>query len=120
MALKLKGATFTWTTEQQVAFDTLKACLLQAPILGFLTEEGRFVLDTDASLFAVGSSSRTRQSWRTHIRFWELVRWVVLPWGPPPQQRLVLGRNRLSKFWLLHMPIRGAETLSFFPHVKSH
>ena len=29
-------------------------CLLSAPILGFPTEEGRFVLDTDASLFAVG------------------------------------------------------------------
>ena len=37
-----------------MAFDTLKACLLQAPILGFPTEEGRFILDTDASLFAVG------------------------------------------------------------------
>ena len=49
-----KGVTFAWTTDHQVAFDTLKACLLQAPILGFPTEEGRFVLDTDASLFAVG------------------------------------------------------------------
>ena len=37
-----------------MAFDTLKACLLHAPILGFPTEEGRFILDTDASLFAVG------------------------------------------------------------------
>ena len=37
-----------------MVFDTLKACLLQAPILGFLTEDGRYILDTDASLFAVG------------------------------------------------------------------
>ena len=36
------------------AFDALKACLLSAPILGFPTEEDRFVLDTDASLFAIG------------------------------------------------------------------
>ena len=46
----------------QTAFDTLTACLLNAPILGFLMEEGRFILDTDASLFAVvefSSSSRT-------------------------------------------------------------
>ena len=35
-------------------FDALKACLLSAPILGFPTEEDRFVLDTDASLFAIG------------------------------------------------------------------
>ena len=32
----------------------MKACLVCAPILGFPTESGRFVLDTDASLFAVG------------------------------------------------------------------
>ena len=50
--LTRKGVTFAWTGEQQVAFDTLKACLL--PILDFPTEEGRFILDTDASLFAVG------------------------------------------------------------------
>ena len=43
-----------WGSEQQTAFDRLKACLLSAPILGFPTEEDRFVLDTDASLFAIG------------------------------------------------------------------
>ena len=45
---------FAWTPEHQVVFDTLKACLLHTPILGFQTEEGRFILDTDASLFALG------------------------------------------------------------------
>ena len=54
VALTRKGAPFIWTDEQQTAFDALKACLLSAPILGFPTEEGRFILDTDASLFAVG------------------------------------------------------------------
>ena len=54
MALTRKGVAFAWTNRQQVAFDALKSCLLNAPILGFLTEEGRFILDTDASLFAVG------------------------------------------------------------------
>ena len=42
-----------WTDWQQTAFEALKACLVRAPILGFPTEDGRFVLDTDASLFAV-------------------------------------------------------------------
>ena len=37
----------------KTAFEALKACLISAPILGFPTENGRFVLDTDASLFAV-------------------------------------------------------------------
>ena len=54
VALTRKGVTFAWTGKQQVTFDTLKACLLQAPILGFPTVEGRVILDTDASLFAVG------------------------------------------------------------------
>ena len=36
------------------AFEALKVCLISAPILGFPTENGRFVLDTDDSLFPVG------------------------------------------------------------------
>ena len=54
VALTRKGAVFAWTPERQEAFMKLKSCLLQAPILGFSTEDNRFVLDTDASLFAVG------------------------------------------------------------------
>ena len=54
VALTQKGVPFVWGSEQQKAFDALKACLLSAPILGFPTEEDRFVLDTDASLFAIG------------------------------------------------------------------
>ena len=43
-----------WTDRQQLAFEALKACLISVPILGFPTENGQFVLDTDSSLFAVG------------------------------------------------------------------
>ena len=53
VALTRKGVTFAWTGEQQVAFDTLKACLLQTLILSFPTKGGRFILDTDTSLFCV-------------------------------------------------------------------
>ena len=53
VALTRNGVPFVWGSEQQTAFDALKACLLSAPILGFPTEEDRFVLDTDASLFAI-------------------------------------------------------------------
>ena len=53
VALTRKGAVFAWTPEIQEAFVTLKSCVLQTPILGFPTEDDRFVLDTDASLFAV-------------------------------------------------------------------
>ena len=43
MVLTQKGAVFAWTSVRQ-----------EAPILGFATEDDRFVLDTDARLFAVG------------------------------------------------------------------
>ena len=54
VVLTRKGAPFVWTDRQQNVVEALKACLIRAPILGFPTEEGRFLLDTDASLFAVG------------------------------------------------------------------
>ena len=54
VSLTRKGAPFVWGRDQQDSFDSLKACLLCAPILGFPTEGDRFVLDTDASLFAIG------------------------------------------------------------------
>ena len=54
VALTRKGVPFMWGSDQQKAFDALKACLLSAPILGFPTEDDRFVLDMDASLFAIG------------------------------------------------------------------
>ena len=56
---------FVWGDEQQTAFDALKACLLSAPILGFPTEKDRFVIDTDASLFAIGGflSHKMKRKW---------------------------------------------------------
>ena len=54
VSLTRKGAPFVWTDHQQTLFEALKASLISAPILGLTTEDGRFLLDTDASLFAVG------------------------------------------------------------------
>ena len=53
VALTRKGVPFVWTDRQQTAFEALKTCLISAPILGFPTEDGRFLLDMNASLFAV-------------------------------------------------------------------
>ena len=53
--LTRKKANFTWGPDQQTAFQKLKECLMSPPILGFpLESAGSFVLDTDASGFAVG------------------------------------------------------------------
>ena len=43
VALTRKGIPFIWADEQQTAFDSLKASLLSAPILGFPMEKDRFV-----------------------------------------------------------------------------
>ena len=48
-ALIKKDVKFVWTDECQTAFDTLKVRLTLAPILALPTDEGTYVLDTDAS-----------------------------------------------------------------------
>ena len=62
VVLTRKGDPFVWTDRQQTAFEALKACLISAPILGFPTEDGRFLLDTHASLFAVGEGGGSSES----------------------------------------------------------
>ena len=47
--LMRKGRPFCWTEAQQQAFDKLKTCLVQAPVLGTPQANGCFYLDTDAS-----------------------------------------------------------------------
>ena len=44
--------------------STNGVCLISAPILSFPTENGRFVLDMDASLFAVGGALNQLQDTR--------------------------------------------------------
>ena len=46
---------FSWSTEAETAFLTLKQALTSAPILGYPRPEGQLILDTDASNFAVGA-----------------------------------------------------------------
>jgi hypothetical protein len=53
--LTSKNAVFHWDGQCQKAFETLKARLLCAPILGLPREEGRFILDTDASDTCIGA-----------------------------------------------------------------
>ena len=46
---------FQWTAEHRLAFLALKDDLVTAAVLGFPTEEGTFVLDTDASETQIGA-----------------------------------------------------------------
>jgi transposase InsO family protein/predicted aspartyl protease len=53
--LTKKDRKYEWNAGCQAAFDDLKGCLTNAPVLGLPLSEGEFVLDTDASDYAAGA-----------------------------------------------------------------
>jgi len=53
--LTRKNATFIWNQECEAAFQALKEWLMSAPILVPPRDEGKYVLDTDASDIALGT-----------------------------------------------------------------
>ena len=61
--MKNKGKKLTWTDEAQVSFDNIKRELCEAPVLGMPTENGMFVLDTDASVVAISGILQQEQEW---------------------------------------------------------
>ena len=52
---------FRWTGECHTAFDTLKERLPLAPILALPTDEGTYLLDTDASDYRLGAILSQKQ-----------------------------------------------------------
>ena len=55
-SLTRKRAKFCWSTACQQSFETLKECLISAPVLAYpLRDAGEFVLDTDASNHGMGA-----------------------------------------------------------------
>lgn len=55
--LTRKNVNFSWTHECQNSFETLKQCLVNPPVLQFpnFSDDNQFVLNTDASGFAIGA-----------------------------------------------------------------
>ena len=62
-----KGRAFNWTEECSNAFEHLKSKLTSAPILAHPDFTKPFILDTDASDFAIGAV--LRQGRKTNC-FW--------------------------------------------------
>ena len=54
-ATKVKNRLISWNTTCQLSFDRLKAALTSAPVLQQVDPQKPFVIETDASDFAIGS-----------------------------------------------------------------
>ena len=50
-----KNTKFQWSYEQHMAFETLKKKLVSAPILAYPRDDCKYILDTDASNYALGA-----------------------------------------------------------------
>ena len=50
-----RSAKFQWTDEAEESFERLKTALITSPVLAVPNDTDTFVLDTDASLFAIGA-----------------------------------------------------------------
>ena len=57
---------WTWTDEQQDAFDKLKQIVTSEPILVLPNKKGRFMIKCDASDFATGAILSQEQEDRTY------------------------------------------------------
>jgi len=66
--LTKKNATFEWTEECERAFVELKRRLTSTPVLTAPTDHGKYILDTDASDFALGAVlQQTPDDGLTHV-----------------------------------------------------
>jgi hypothetical protein len=54
-ALTGQEVEFKWSPECQEAFEKLKECLVNAPILGYPRDDGMYLVDCDACGFGIGS-----------------------------------------------------------------
>ena len=59
--LTKKNQPFVWGPEQQRAFEKLKYCLTHYPVLAPPLPEGKYIIDTDASDFAMGAVLQQEQ-----------------------------------------------------------
>jgi len=65
--LTCKGATFSWTSECETAFQELKQALTSTPMLVAPCDSGQYVLDTDASDTALGAVLQQVQGDKVHV-----------------------------------------------------
>ena len=52
--LSRKGRKFKWEGEHQKGFDEIRRSLIEAPVMSYPLDDGLYILDTDASGYAIG------------------------------------------------------------------
>ena len=62
--LKRKGVEFVWTDATEKSFTDLIEKLTTAPLLALPNDDGRYVLDTDASVVAIAGVLQQEQEWK--------------------------------------------------------
>jgi len=65
--LTTKGQPFIWGEEHEESFLTLKARLIESPVLASPNDEGEYVLDTDASQYGLGAILQQKQGDDIHV-----------------------------------------------------
>ena len=68
--MRNKEKKFEWNEEAQAGFENIKRELCEAPVLGMPTENGMYVLDSNASVVAISGKLHQEQEWngRTVLR----------------------------------------------------
>ena len=67
--LTRKNQPFIWGPDQQQAFEILKNRLMNYPVLAPPLPDGRYIIDTDASDFAMGAVLTARTKWNRKSDF---------------------------------------------------
>ncbi|ROT62945.1 hypothetical protein C7M84_019191 [Penaeus vannamei] len=104
-----KGARFEWSAACQVAFDSLKRALVEAPVLPYPDPASPYLLDTDASAEVKSTLIRTDHA---------ALQWLKTLKAPEGQLARWLGRLEQYHYEVQHRPGRvhnNADSLSRRP-----
>jgi len=96
-----KKAVFKWTSECQDAFEQLKQCLINSPILRLPNKIGRFTLMTDASDFALGAVLSQDHEGTDYV-----IAYISKKLNPTEQRYHVNEKEGMAIIWAVHKKFR--------------
>lgn len=105
--LTKKGASFRWDEACQAAFDSLKAALVEAPVLPYPDPKLPYLLDTDASAEGVGAVLSQVKDGKEHV-----VAYYSCKFSKPERNYCVTRKELLAvvkAFEHFHPYLYGAE-----------